>query len=104
VFASSLVISVSGLIMIMLRSSYYPEEYVPSDGDWKEGPRPTKSESIDSAESTLRDQDFSHDTARSGAPLRRPPQAAPSLHVSQSDSNSEDEGFEADTTVNRGEI
>ena len=94
-FASSLVISVSGLIMIMLRSSYYPEEYVPSDGDWKEGPRPTKSESIDSAEST--------DIARSGTPLRRPPQAAPSLHVSQSDSNSEDEGFEVDT-VDRGEI
>ena len=82
VFASSLVISVSGLIMIMLRSSYYPEEYVPSGCDWKEGQGPMMTESLDSADSTLNDH------ARPGSPRRRPPQAAPSLHVSQSNSDS----------------
>jgi len=86
VFASSLVISVSGLIMIMLRSSYYPEEYVPSGCDWKEGQGPMMTESLDSADSTLNDH------ARPGSPLRRHPQAAPSLHVSQSNSDSKPSG------------
>lgn len=94
-FASSLVISVSGLIMIMLRSSYYPEEYVPSSCDWKEGQGQMKSESLESTESTLKDH--------TETPLRGPPQAAPSLHLSQSNSNSEGEGFEVDT-VHRGEM
>ena len=52
IFASALVISVCGLIMIMLRSSYYPVEYLDADESWDLGTKPTKSASKDSAEST----------------------------------------------------
>eukprot|EP00584_Thalassiosira_punctigera_P005078 CAMPEP_0172534010 /NCGR_PEP_ID=MMETSP1067-20121228/6530_1 /TAXON_ID=265564 ORGANISM="Thalassiosira punctigera, Strain Tpunct2005C2" /NCGR_SAMPLE_ID=MMETSP1067 /ASSEMBLY_ACC=CAM_ASM_000444 /LENGTH=569 /DNA_ID=CAMNT_0013318741 /DNA_START=134 /DNA_END=1843 /DNA_ORIENTATION=- len=56
IFASSLVISVCGLIMIMLRSSYYPVEYLDISESW-DGlngmgkMQPTRSGSRDSAES-----------------------------------------------------
>eukprot|EP00579_Thalassiosira_antarctica_P002882 CAMPEP_0201877042 /NCGR_PEP_ID=MMETSP0902-20130614/8555_1 /ASSEMBLY_ACC=CAM_ASM_000551 /TAXON_ID=420261 /ORGANISM="Thalassiosira antarctica, Strain CCMP982" /LENGTH=562 /DNA_ID=CAMNT_0048404409 /DNA_START=36 /DNA_END=1724 /DNA_ORIENTATION=+ len=52
IFASTLVISVCGLIMIMLRSAYYPVEYLEIGDSWVTKPVPTKSESQDSAEST----------------------------------------------------
>ena len=52
IFASALVISVCGLIMIMLRSSYYPVEYLDLDESWDDlGTKPTKSASKDSVES-----------------------------------------------------
>lgn len=52
IFASSLVISICGLIMIMLRSAYYPVEYVELDSSWVSSPKggATKSSSIDSDE------------------------------------------------------
>ncbi|KAL7530529.1 hypothetical protein ACHAXR_003541 [Thalassiosira sp. AJA248-18] len=51
-FASALVISICGLIMIMLRSSYYPVEYLELSEKWNTMPVPTKSESKDSADLT----------------------------------------------------
>ena len=53
IFASALVISVCGLIMIMLRASYYPVEYLDMSDDWNLKPDPTRSASKDSAESTM---------------------------------------------------
>eukprot|EP01083_Nonionella_stella_P091549 256025_1 len=38
IFASSLVVSVCGMIMIMLRSAYYPEEYLDLDKSWVSNP------------------------------------------------------------------
>ncbi|KAL7538440.1 hypothetical protein ACHAWF_006094 [Thalassiosira exigua] len=51
IFASSLVISVCGLIMIMLRSAYYPVEQLELGESWITKPEPPKgSDSVDSTE------------------------------------------------------
>jgi len=54
IFASSLVISICGMIMIMLRAAYYPEEYLELGEDWStlDKPAPTKSASNDSDDYT----------------------------------------------------
>lgn len=49
-FACSLVISVCGLTIIMLRSSYYPCEYLEMGSDWITKPDQTKSLSVDENE------------------------------------------------------
>jgi len=76
IFASALVISVCGMIMIMLRSAYYPEEYLELGECWMSTkPVPTKSESRDSDEGTYpiaaggRSRAFSGET---GSPARSP--------------------------------
>lgn len=51
IFASSLVISVCGMIMIMLRASYYPCDYLELDDTWLKDV-PTKSASRDSDDNT----------------------------------------------------
>ena len=42
IFASSLIISVCGLIMIMLRSAYYPEQHLELSGSWIKTPSGAK--------------------------------------------------------------
>jgi hypothetical protein len=44
----SIIISICGLIMIMLRSSYYPEQYLPMSSQWITKPTATKSASFES--------------------------------------------------------
>ena len=54
IFSSSLVISVCGLIMIMLRAAYYPTEYLELSDTWQTMKGvPTKSASKDSVDGTL---------------------------------------------------
>lgn len=50
IFASTLIISVCGLIMIMLRSACYPAEYLDLSDEWRTKPTQTKSSSQDSDE------------------------------------------------------
>jgi hypothetical protein len=50
IFASTLIISVCGLIMIMLRSACYPAEYLDLSEAWRTKPTQTKSTSQDSNE------------------------------------------------------
>ena len=50
--ACSIVISVCGLIMIMLRSSYYPEQYLGMSEEWITKQIPTKSASFESQSSS----------------------------------------------------
>jgi len=102
IFASALVVSVSGLTMIMLRSAYYPEEYLDHDDEWETKPALTKSASEDdvdnsNAESTVQAQDMSlvHTTPESPRPSRRQGPQTP-VQVSPADSQTieEEEGFE----------
>lgn len=50
IFASTLIISVCGLIMVMLRSACYPVEYLDLSDSWRTKPTQTKSASQDSDE------------------------------------------------------
>ena len=50
IFASTLIISVCGLTMIMLRSACYPAEYLDLSEEWRTKPTQTKSTSQDSDE------------------------------------------------------
>ncbi|KAL9185990.1 hypothetical protein ACHAXT_005228 [Thalassiosira profunda] len=88
IFGSSLVISICGLIMIMLRASYYPAEYLELGDAWVKEPVPTKSASRDSAEST--DPMLAKRAAHSAVPVapRTPPR---SIRVQQT----HDDEFEA---------
>ena len=52
IFASSLVISVCGLIMIMLRSAYYPVEHLDLGNMWIKSPTSTERASDDSYENS----------------------------------------------------
>mmetsp|Transcript_31447 Transcript_31447/g.66161 ORF Transcript_31447/g.66161 Transcript_31447/m.66161 type:complete len:564 (-) Transcript_31447:1055-2746(-) len=86
IFASALVISVCGLIMIMLRSAYYPVEYLELGESWnKLTLAPTKSLSKDSLECTDRIdlRKVAHSAVPAAAPAN-PPMAIPrSIKVSQ---------------------
>jgi hypothetical protein len=52
IFASSLVISVCGLIMIMLRSAYYPVQHLDLGDMWIKSPTSTERASDDSYENS----------------------------------------------------
>lgn len=84
IFASALVISVCGLIMIMLRSAYYPVEYLELGDSWLKLV-PTKSLSEDSAENTN--------------PTKASPNRIPTMTVPQSIKVSQvnDDEFEMDS-------
>lgn len=64
IFASTLIISVCGLIMIMLRSACYPVEYLDLGDSWRTKPTQTKSTSQDSDEDI--DNDGSDEKQRRG--------------------------------------
>jgi hypothetical protein len=56
-FACSLIISVCGLIMIMLRSSFYPVQYLGMSSEWITKQATAKSESFDSQSSKQKTPD-----------------------------------------------
>eukprot|EP00956_Cyclotella_meneghiniana_P014674 scaffold22098_cov76-Cyclotella_meneghiniana.AAC.1 len=76
IFGSSLVISICGLIIVMLRSAYYPEEYLELSKHWNTSPTMTRSMSSpasrDSNDSNER-QMPSHDLS--------PPNTPPMRHI-----------------------
>ena len=51
IFASTLIIAVCGLIIIMLRAAYYPEEYLELSKSWITSPTPTMSSPTKSKDS-----------------------------------------------------
>ncbi len=57
--ACSIIISVCGLIMIMLRSSYIPEQFLIMSSEWKTNPAITRSASEESRSSNAGDQGIS---------------------------------------------
>lgn len=97
-FASALVISICGLIMIMLRSSYYPVEYLELDEKWNTMPVPTKSESKDSA-------DLTDPVAVKALPAEPIPEVAPPMFVPKSIKVSqENDEFEFELDPTTGEF
>jgi len=88
IFASTMVISVCGLVMIMLRSAYYPVEYLELGEGWNTGDKlrlaPTQTASHDSEEGP--DPMALRRGTHATSPLssRTPPRALPqSIKVSQ---------------------
>mmetsp|Transcript_5344 Transcript_5344/g.11309 ORF Transcript_5344/g.11309 Transcript_5344/m.11309 type:complete len:598 (+) Transcript_5344:216-2009(+) len=67
--ACSIIISICGLIMIMLRSSYYPEQYLALSSEWNTKPTATSSASDESRSSNSINEENAPETR--GSPSRK---------------------------------
>eukprot|EP00577_Skeletonema_sp_RCC1716_P007818 CAMPEP_0113432326 /NCGR_PEP_ID=MMETSP0013_2-20120614/34112_1 /TAXON_ID=2843 ORGANISM="Skeletonema costatum, Strain 1716" /NCGR_SAMPLE_ID=MMETSP0013_2 /ASSEMBLY_ACC=CAM_ASM_000158 /LENGTH=597 /DNA_ID=CAMNT_0000321485 /DNA_START=129 /DNA_END=1922 /DNA_ORIENTATION=+ /assembly_acc=CAM_ASM_000158 len=67
--ACSIIISICGLIMIMLRSSYYPEQYLALSSEWNTKPTATSSASDESRSSNSINEENAPETL--GSPSRK---------------------------------